>query len=721
MASESEEIALQDKVQFHRDLASLDESDDNEDAGLQESFCALRRPKKRPSKTKDAAPLEKRLVHSKVDTDDGSRNSRSLPRSVSDLGPSTSGNSHLDAQPKERLVPNNKQANDPAVSNPHHTFSGALPPTSSMPQATGKRKRENVITPMPKDQQIFGNLHFYFFPNNEKHPARFMRISKAIAFGAIWHRNWTPFVTHVIVDKSLDYAMLLKFLKKDCLPAGVMCVNESWPSECIAYRALLDHSRLQFRVLGAPSPLALKKLPAVDAPTSSANSETSLKLKPPGKDVTTRQPETQPSDETAEVRNDARPIATTVGTHAANADILKPDITDELDFAIIQARDLQLVPLDEDDKRPGSSEGISSNLASTLNHGQRGSKVETFQEKFQCMQKHSGEISNNANAATIVILQQMADYYGKMGDEWRVRAYRKAIATLRNHPMKVCTKDEALALPNVGERLATKIEEIVFTSRLRRLDNALAEPQDRILQIFMKIYGAGFAHASQWVRQGYTTLDELLQKANLTENQKIGIAHFEDFQERIPRAEVTKHGDIVRKALHKLDPTFEVTIGGSYRRGAKDSGDIDFIITRPDADIDHVRNVVIDQLVPNLFSMGFLTAALAATSGDGSKWHGACCLPGQSQWRRIDFLLVPWAEMGAALIYFTGNDIFNRSMRLLASKKGYRLNQRGLYRDVIRGKNREKITEGTLVESRDERKIFDILGVPWRPPEHRIP
>jgi DNA polymerase IV len=77
--------------------------------------------------------------------------------------------------------------------------------------------------------------------------------------------------------------------------------------------------------------------------------------------------------------------------------------------------------------------------------------------------------------------------------------------------------------------------------------------------------------------------------------------------------------------------------------------------------------------------------------------------------------------MGAALIYFTGNDIFNRSMRLLASKKGYRLNQRGLYKDVIRGKNREKITEGTLVESRDERKIFEILGVTWRPPEHRIP
>lgn len=68
-----------------------------------------------------------------------------------------------------------------------------------------------------------------------------------------------------------------------------------------------------------------------------------------------------------------------------------------------------------------------------------------------------------------------------------------------------------------------------------------------------------------------------------------------------------------------------------------------------------------------------------------------------------------------------GNDIFNRSLRLLASTKGFRLNQRGLYKDVMRGKGREKITEGTLVESMDERKIFAALGVPWRPPEHRIP
>ena len=105
---------------------------------------------------------------------------------------------------------------------------------------------------------------------------------------------------------------------------------------------------------------------------------------------------------------------------------------------------------------------------------------------------------------------------------------------------------------------------------------------------------------------------------------------------------------------------------------------------------------------------------------EGSKWHGACALPGSKIWRRIDLLYVPWNELGAALIYFTGNDIFNRSIRLLASKKGMRLNRHGLYADVMRGQKREKMTEGRLLEGASEVKIFEILGVPWRPPELRI-
>ncbi|KAG9877736.1 DNA polymerase beta-like protein, partial [Aureobasidium melanogenum] len=247
------------------------------------------------------------------------------------------------------------------------------------------------------------------------------------------------------------------------------------------------------------------------------------------------------------------------------------------------------------------------------------------------------------------------------------------------------------------------------------------DERQQILNRFLKIYGVGLHAAERWASAGHKTLDDLLQKAELTDNQRIGIAHYDDFNSRVPRAEVEKHAATVKEALEGLDSGYTIYTMGSYRRGAQDSGDIDLLITKPGASIDEIRETVMDRLVRLLTKQKFLVAALAQTSqSDGTKWHGASCLPDSSIWRRIDLLLVPEEELGAALLYFTGNDIFNRSMRLLASKKGMRLNQRGLYKDVLRDYGREKLSEGTLVEGKDERKIFEALGVPWRPPEHRI-
>lgn len=338
------------------------------------------------------------------------------------------------------------------------------------------------------------------------------------------------------------------------------------------------------------------------------------------------------------------------------------------------------------------------------------------------MQKNDGlQRSENPNYRTIEVLQAMLDYYNRTGDQWRTIAYRKAITALRKQPCKIMTKDEAFRIPNIGNRLAAKIEEIVQTDRLSRLENAELDPNDRTLQMFMKIYGVGFAQATSWIKQGHRTLEDLVENAHLTRNQLIGIEHYHDFLVRIPRDEVEHHGSVVRGAVQAVDEDIQVILGGSYRRGAADSGDVDFIISRPNCDVGSLRHLVVDTVIPQLQENGYLKVGLAVTSkADGCKWHGAAVLPGSSIWRRVDFLLVPWEEMGAALIYFTGNDIFNRSIRLLASKKGMRLNQRGLWAEVMRGRGRQRVTQGTLVESKSEERIFEILGVPYRPPEHRI-
>lgn len=339
------------------------------------------------------------------------------------------------------------------------------------------------------------------------------------------------------------------------------------------------------------------------------------------------------------------------------------------------------------------------------------------------MEKHDGTSPEfNPNAQTIEILEQMSKYYEGLDDQWRPRAYRMAIKTLKKEPRKIISKDDAVRLPFVGARLAAKIEEIATTNLLRKLDNAKSDPVNKAIEIFRGIYGVGLSQASRWVNEGYRTLEDLrVNNVKLTDNQRIGVEHYDDLQTRIPRAEVAEHGRFVKETLTQLDPAFEATIMGSYRRGARNSGDIDIIITKPGVDIQHIRHTVVGKLIPQLFKQDFLKFGLATgDENSGSKWHGCSCLPTSKVWRRIDFLFVPYDEMGAALIYFTGNDIFNRSMRLLASKKGMRLNQRGLYRNVMRGKQRQKTTKGELMEGKDEKRIFEILGVPYRPPEHRI-
>lgn len=338
---------------------------------------------------------------------------------------------------------------------------------------------------------------------------------------------------------------------------------------------------------------------------------------------------------------------------------------------------------------------------------------------FQCMQAHTGD-KNCPNAKTVEQLEKMANFKEMIGDQWRTRAYRNAISALKKQSKLIRTKEEALKLRNIGPRLASKIEEIVQTGALQQLEAEMSDPMLQLLATFTGVYGAGKAQALSWIAQGHRSLEDLKSRAKLTTNQRIGLEHYDDFAERIPREEVEQHAAIVQKVLLDADSEVEVIIGGSYRRGQKDSGDIDLLITK-NASKEQIRKLVIDVVVPRLFEVGFLKAGLATGSSEDetSKWHGACALPGSRLWRRLDLLFVPGAERGAALLYFTGNDIFNRSIRFLAGKKGMRLNQHGLFGEVMRGPKRVKVTEGKLLEGKCEKRIFKLLGVPWRPPEHR--
>lgn len=596
---------------------------------------------------------------------------------------------------------------------------------------------KGVLKPVHKLQsndkkRLFDKLTFYFIPNDDVSKPRKLRIQSAIAQGATWARKLGPEVTHVIVDPEITAPAVLKYVKDQVNIAEVAFVRMSWVIECLSHKSVRIPTDSRFQLKGASAAFA-DFLPKPSVDTVSIREA-----------VTDSRTDTKPKDSNTSIANTGDELDQIVQSMKTAEDLpfdVELDLNDLLSFT---SED------EQEDKRPSRPQRAASNSKSFPDD-----QADELQDQhgpdprnagYQCMQANPTAQVSTPNDRTIAILQQMATYYDRTGDSWRTLAYRRAMTALRKQTVRVTTAKQARAIHGIGTRLADKIEEIAITDRLKRLEAIQSDPDDVVLQLFMGVYGAGLRQARTWMEQGYRTLDDLLENAKLSTNQKIGIEHHQDFAQRIPRAEVKQHGDIVGQALKVADRDLQYIIGGSYRRGMPDSGDIDVIITHPTATLSQLQTWVFDIVVPHLTKIGFMKCALATSrpkvststlqrpsrseanslsnetqdlTVTGSKFLGASQLPPSSSnpsplWRRIDLLLVPPTSIGAALIYFTGNDIFNRSIRLLASKKGMRLNQHGLYCDVMRGKGRVKITEGEFVEGRSEKKIFEILGVPWR-------
>lgn len=654
---------------------------------------------------------------------------------------------------------------------------------SSLAMAGSTTKRKRTASKKATKTTFLGKRLLYI--KGERVGLRRKRMELAEEHSAKIVKNLEDDPDYIIVDAELTYQEIKTILEpamgRDPKP---VIVKDEWPLICMQVQQLIAVSpKYQVKgILAADRPKALAEPPQ---PASQASAQ-SLQVKMPA----TRSEEETPSQseissypsmgegqgsiragqpvegkETGTTRYPAvvtmfqSPTLLQDTNEGANEEQQPPQVpqrqssgfSDELSIIMDNVRqeyqdmprigeedanlNLGEVKQHEDDD---TDDGEKPKKKSRTKKSKYKTNQKSFEENFACSRGGTEtERSNedNPNALVISVLKKMLEYYTQTNDHWRIQAYHKAIDTLSKQTAQITTAEQASVLPYFGPRLSAKLEEIAQTQTLRRLEFALNDPTSRVLSLFLGIYGVGQATAEKWIAQGFRTLDDLVAQANLNRGQRIGIDHYDDLNSRIPRAEVTKLGEFVIKESETINKNVKLLIGGSYRRGAATSGDIDFIVTKKDTTSCNELKPFLNQLVLNLYRKGFLTVELATShrfNSDGSKWHGCCVLPytpdihGEDKnsyravWRRIDFLLVPESEYGAALIYFTGNDIFNRSMRLLASRKQLRLNQRGLYKDVIRdSSNRQKITEGELLEGRSEKRIFELLGVKWREPSQR--
>lgn len=106
-------------------------------------------------------------------------------------------------------------------------------------------------------------------------------------------------------------------------------------------------------------------------------------------------------------------------------------------------------------------------------------------------------------------------------------------------------------------------------------------------------------------------------------------------------------------------------------------------------------------------------------NGEQKKYMGVCRLPGPSRrHRRLDIIVVPFAEFACALMYFTGSAHFNRSLRALAKTKQMSLSEHSLNKDVLR-QGSLKVYGGIPLPTQAEKDVFSHLGIPYREPRER--
>ncbi|KAJ3089345.1 hypothetical protein HK102_006616 [Quaeritorhiza haematococci] len=292
-------------------------------------------------------------------------------------------------------------------------------------------------------------------------------------------------------------------------------------------------------------------------------------------------------------------------------------------------------------------EDPSVKQARKINKALLGKKLRT-QDAYLCMKKNAkaGLEENNKNKHITDLLQLLLDRYQDQNDHWRILAYRKAIRQIKECKRRITSGQEAAEMFSIGKKIAVKIDEIIRTGRLKKAEN---EPEEiSTLRLFQKIHGVGKTTAERWYAKGYRTLDDLQQHAQLTKDQTLGLLYYDDLNEKMPRSEAKAIGAVVEEACQAVVPGLECHIMGSYRRGADFCGDVDVIVTHPDG-------VSQDGVLPQILEIlrkkdGFLVADLTdGFSHSGTPlYKGICKLPESDKHRRLDILMVPYEELGAA-------------------------------------------------------------------------
>ncbi|MFO0996957.1 MAG: DNA polymerase/3'-5' exonuclease PolX [Alphaproteobacteria bacterium] len=313
-------------------------------------------------------------------------------------------------------------------------------------------------------------------------------------------------------------------------------------------------------------------------------------------------------------------------------------------------------------------------------------------------------VSNSDIAALFNRLAELLEIEG--ANPFRVRAYRNAARVIDELPQSAASflaegKDLA-ELPGIGGDLAAKIEEIVRTGRLKALEAVEREVPEGLVEL-SDVPGLG----PKRVKALYERL-KIRSRRDLAKAVAAGKLHgLKGFgpklEERIgrelgratapsKRTLLSVAEDVGEPLLEYLKATRGVraaAIAGSYRRRKDTVGDLDILVACDDSAEVMGRFLAYDG-VRDVLARGATRSAVVLRSG-----------------LQVDLRAVPEESFGAALHYFTGSKAHNIAVRALAVKRGWKLNEYGLFKGEKR------------LAGQTESEVYERMGLRYIEPELR--
>ena len=300
----------------------------------------------------------------------------------------------------------------------------------------------------------------------------------------------------------------------------------------------------------------------------------------------------------------------------------------------------------------------------------------------------------------IPFLEQIIKIKNAKGDHYKAKLIDKALSIIAT--LKFTSINSLEGIKGIGPMTIRKCQEFLKTGTTKELEDYKTNP----LFKFLKIHGVGIRKAEELVNHGITSISELRARQDLLNDvQKKGLKYYEDINMRIPRDEIDQYKHNLQSIFDEVkNPTSSFQIVGSYRRGARNSGDIDIIIS--DEEDDQIMQKFLGELLKKNIIIEIL-------SRGNVKCLAVSRLPNCPA-RRIDFMFSPPQEFPFAILYFTGSKMFNTVMRNKALQMGFSLNEHGLYK-MIDGKKTHKISH----KFPTEKSIFDFLKIEYKKPIER--